>query len=501
MQIVWLKRDLRLQDHEPLRQAFARNVPVLPLYVHEPALIAAVDSAAQHGAFVRETLDEFHRELNALGGSLLEQVGDAVEVLAKLHEATGFTHLWAYQETSSLAGFARDKAVGAWCRSQGVSFAELPQNGVGRGSVYRQQGFKFKEHLDESCTADFFKPAPGLPWAALPVESGQATDIPLSAGTDKPGRLRGGRTAAMKSLAAFVNVERLSAYPGAISSPLTAQRGCSRLSPYLAYGVLSDREVFQRLNNFVSQDCVGLPEYVAKRMRDNVQFYADRMYWRSAYLQSMERRPSSELVSDVESLQHIRDADHDPSWLEAWATGHTGMPLIDASMRMLAETGWLNMRMRGMVTSFAVNELWLPWRDVGLHLAREFLDYEPGIHWNQIQIHAGASRLSGPLTYNAVKQAQDHDPRGVFVRKWVPELRAVPLEHIFEPWKMPPAAQADARCQLGADYPAPLVQHLAASAAARSRVFALREGRVPPAKTDRKERRTQQVAPAQQVLF
>ena len=144
--------------------------------------------------------------------------------------------------------------------------------------------------------------------------------------------------------------------------------------------------------------------------------------------------------------------------------------MVDAAMKMLHHTGWLNMRMRGMVLSFAVNELWLHWREPALYLAREFVDYEPAIHYNQMQMHSCTAGGSTMLAYNPVKQAQDLDPTGAFVRRWLPALRAVPDDYLFEPRTMPVAVQDQCSVVIGTDYPKPLVEHVAASKQARLRI-------------------------------
>ena len=124
--------------------------------------------------------------------------------------------------------------------------------------------------------------------------------------------------------------------------------------------------------------------------------------------------------------------------------GRTGWPLVDACVAMLRATGWLNFRMRAMLVSVAAYPAWLHWREVGLWLARAFLDYEPGIHWSQLQMQSGTTGINTTRVYNPIKQARDHDPQGVFVRRWLPALRRVPDTWLFEPWRMPESVQA--RC-------------------------------------------------------
>jgi deoxyribodipyrimidine photo-lyase len=154
----------------------------------------------------------------------------------------------------------------------------------------------------------------------------------------------------------------------------------------------------------------------------------------------------------------------------AWARGETGYPMVDACMRALLATGWVNFRMRAMLVSFAAYDLWLHWRRPGLHLARHFLDYEPGIHWSQMQMQSGTTGINTLRMYSPTKQLLDHDPEGVFVRRWVPELARLPREHLAEPWKTPPLLQRAAGCVIGSDYPAPIVDHARAIAEARVRL-------------------------------
>jgi deoxyribodipyrimidine photo-lyase len=144
--------------------------------------------------------------------------------------------------------------------------------------------------------------------------------------------------------------------------------------------------------------------------------------------------------------------------------------MVDACVAMLRETGWLNFRMRAMLVSVAAYPLWLHWRPVGQWLATQFLDYEPGIHWSQMQMQAGTTGINTTRVYNPVKQAQDHDPHGVFVRRWVPGLRQVPTPLIFEPWRMSPAEQAQYGVRLGETVAMPLVDLAQATRTAKARL-------------------------------
>jgi len=130
--------------------------------------------------------------------------------------------------------------------------------------------------------------------------------------------------------------------------------------------------------------------------------------------------------------------------------------------------------MRALLVSFAAYSLWLHWRPVGLHLARHFLDFEPGIHWSQLQMQSGTTGINTLRIYNPTKQAVDQDPHGIFIRRWLPELTGVPDAYVHEPWTMPAGVQQAAGCRIGPDYPAPIVDHAAAVREAKRRLALVR---------------------------
>jgi len=131
--------------------------------------------------------------------------------------------------------------------------------------------------------------------------------------------------------------------------------------------------------------------------------------------------------------------------------------------------------MRAMLVSFAAYHLWLHWRPTGLFLARQFVDFEAGIHWSQMQMQSGTTGINTLRMYSPTEQAQDQDPGGHFIRRWVPELAHVPLPYLAAPWKMNDTLQRMAGCTIGRDYPAPVVNDQVAVKAAKDRLYALRQ--------------------------
>jgi len=461
IQVVWFKRDLRVEDHAPLVAAAARG-PVVPLFCAEPSLWRAEDADPRHWTFARASLAELRECLAALGAPLVVRIGEVVPLLERLHRRHPIAHLWSHEETGNALTYARDRAVAAWCRAQGVSWTEIPQHGVFRRQRSRAGwAARWEARMGQEVAAlpGLLTPVPGIDPGPLLTHQ----DLHLEADTCRaqPGGSRAGQALLADFLAG-----RGDTYHRAMSSPLTAERGCSRLSPHLAWGTLSLRAVTQATAHDLSR-----PEAPRQARRA----FLARLHWHCHFMQKLEDEPRIEQEPVVRSLAGLRPEVPDADRWAAWTVGRTGWPLVDACQRSLAATGWLTFRMRAMLTAVATYDLWLPWRPVGLVLARAFVDYEPGIHWSQVQMQSGSTGINTLRMYNPTKQAQDQDPEGVFIRRWVPELEGVPTAWIHAPWTMPMEVQVAAGCRIGRDYPAPLVDHLSAVREARSRIAAFRQ--------------------------
>ncbi|MFM8984671.1 MAG: FAD-binding domain-containing protein [Planctomycetia bacterium] len=199
-----------------------------------------------------------------------------------------------------------------------------------------------------------------------------------------------------------------------------------------------------------------------------------RLHWHCHFMQKLEDEPAIEFQNMLRAADGRREGEFDADRLAAWQAGRTGYPLVDACMRSLVATGWLTFRMRALLVSFAAYSLWLHWRPVGLHLARHFLDFEPGIHWSQLQMQSGTTGINTLRIYNPTKQAVDQDPHGIFIRRWLPELTGVPDAYVHEPWTMPAGVKQAAGCRIGHDYPTPIVDPAAAVREAKRRLALVR---------------------------
>jgi deoxyribodipyrimidine photo-lyase len=459
--LVWFKRDLRWQDHAALARA-SQHGPVRCIYVIEPELWLQPDVALQHFEFVRESLQVLDGHLRSLGGCIEIHHGDVTDVLDRIWHSARFMGLFSHEETGNGMTYARDLQVAAWCKLHEVDWHEFAQFGVVRGLTNRnlwQQAWE--RHM-----ASPVENLGSLRFWGAPSTHAFAMVAPEHLQHNPPLRQPGGRALAMKTLHNFLHARSIG-YRGGISSPLSAPDACSRLSAYLAYGCISMREVVQKTRAHLAQ----LPPQ-ASRHRAGLTAFVSRLYWHCHFIQKLESEPAIEWRNMHPGYDDLREQDFNPAYFEALQQARTGWPMVDACVTMLRETGWLNFRMRAMLVSVAAYPLWLHWRPVGEWLATQFLDYEPGIHWSQLQMQSGTTGINTTRVYNPIKQAQDHDPYGKFVRRWLPYMRLVPDTWLFEPWLMPEHLKNNA--SLSGQIVAPIVDLASATRESKQRLYARR---------------------------
>lgn len=476
LQVVWFKRDLRTADHAPLAAASAAG-PVVCLYVIEPNYWRLADTSDRQWQFIRESLLDLDTQLTALGGQLTLYDGPASLALKAIHKAHGPFALHSHEETGNLWTYERDRAIARWCRQNRVEWQQYKQFGVQRGSQTQRGEWQQwrNQWLDEP------RNVMAAPQFALCSIGTAAASAPGTIKQDTyhcPQRQRGGRREAKALLESFLN-QRGERYRGSLSRTDRAAQFGSRLSAHLAYGTLSLRELIDALSD-AQQSASG-------RWLQSLRSFESRLWWHCHFIQKLESQPNIERYPQIRPLAQLPVSD-DQGWLLAWQSGATGWPMVDAAMRYLHHHGWVNFRMRAMLVSVGTHTLGLPWQKVAEWLAGQFVDYEPGIHYPQVQMQSGLSWNPVLRIYNPTTQARQFDPQGSFIRRWVPELRALPDQWLFEPWKLPTNLR-NHYSLAWASYPAPPIDMVQANRQRKAAIVAIeqREGIERP--NDRRERR------------
>ncbi len=470
--LVWFKRDLRWYDHAALTQA-SKLGPVRCIYAIEPELWLQPDAALQHFEFIRESLQDLDAHLRSLGGQVEIHLGDMDTVLSGIWREAPFTALYSHEETGNGWTYARDLKVADWCKHHGIPWHEFPQFGVVRGLKDRdlwQRAWEQHMRMPQSNieTLRFWRPT---------TTKCLVMTAPSCLHHNPPQRQLGGRKLALQTMHSFLTARSIG-YRGGISSPISAPDACSRLSTYLTYGCISMREVVQ----YTRAQLERLPPQ-ACRHRAGLTAFISRLHWHCHFIQKLESEPAIEWRNMHRGYDGLREQEFNLDYFEALKNARTGWPMVDACVVMLKETGWLNFRMRAMLVSVAAYPLWLHWRPVGHWLATQFLDYEPGIHWSQLQMQSGTTGINTTRVYNPVKQAQDHDPHGQFVKHWLPRMRNVPQAWLFQPWLMTPDTRTSGGVQM--DIPEPLVDLATATRESKQRLHQLRQ--TPSVRAGKKE--------------
>jgi len=468
--IVWFKRDLRIHDHAPLTAA-ARAGPVIGLYVFEPELWAAPDADRQHYDFLLAALTELRERLGRRGIPLLWRTGACPAVFDALRTEQPFSGLWAHAETGNALSYARDRRVRAWAKATGVPFHELPTGGVVRRLRSRDG---WAAQWEATMRTPVARP-PRQTAAMPPLDPGVAPDpagLGVAAWAERAPVPYAGERAAHAALQSFLT-QRGVDYRRAMSSPVTGPTACSRLSAHLAFGTISGRQCWQAAQRRRAE--LATEPGADPRWRGALTSFTARLAWRDHFMQKLEDEPVIETKDFVRAFRGVRPLVPDAERLAAWNEGRTGIPFVDANMRMLRSTGWLNFRMRAMLVSVATFPLWLDWRTVAQALAPHFLDYEPGIHYPQVQMQSGTTGINTVRVYNPIKQGLEHDPTGDFVRRWVPELAGIAGADVHTPWAMPALLRDLSGVRVGRDYPLPIVDLATATRDAKARFFAWRE--------------------------
>ena len=464
--LVWLRRDLRLDDHAALYHALKQHRQVYVAFVFDRDILDTLPRQDRRLEFIRESLVELDTALREAGGALIVRHGWTREIIPALARELGVQAVYCNRDYEPSAKL-RDRDVAATLALENISFHSFKDQCIfEQDEVLTQAGKPFtvftpyknawykKAALAET---DFFvRPYPVAHYLDHLANSPLATGVPSlnDIGFESTDLQKIGIAPGMSGARARIEdfFTRIDHYKEARDFP--AVKGVSYLSVHLRFGTLSIRELAARAWRAGGEGALG---------------WLNELIWRDFYFAVLHHFPHS-IGHAFKPAFDALTWDANPAWHEAWCTGHTGYPLVDAAQRQLAQTGWMHNRLRMVSASFYTKDLGLDWRDGEAWFAQLLLDFDLSANNGGWQWSASTGCDAQPWfrIFNPVTQSERFDPKGKFIRRYVPELANVPDKYIHAPWTMPADTQSNCGVLIGRDYPAPVVDH----AEARQRTLA-----------------------------
>ena len=458
LNIVWFKRDFRTQDHLPLFHAEKEDIDYLCIYIYDPKKIAHQSCSLRHLQFIYHSINDINNTLNKFSRKINIFHHDSVKVFSYLNKLYSISKIFSYQETDVNSFWEIDKKVSLFCSKKNIKWVEYQRDGIIRGLKTREKWDKmWYSHVSAPIVFNKFSNSTiklkDNPFQLDIRLKNKLTNWPL---LYQPA----GEKFAHTYLRSFVN-KRGKHYTKHISKPNESRVSCSRLSPYLSWGNLSVKQAYITIKKSKNYNLFKR-SFNASLMR---------LKWRCHFIQKFEMECEYEnkcVNRGYEKLQFSNNI----KLINSWKNGTTGIPIVDACIRCLQKTGWLNFRMRAMLVSIFCHHFDCNWKNGVYYLAKLFLDYEPGIHYTQFQMQAGVTGINSIRIYNPIKQSKDHDPDGIFIKKWVDELVNIPSEFVHEPWLMTDLDRSF--YQINAKFNVPSIDIINASKLARKKIWSHR---------------------------
>ena len=459
--VVWLRNDLRISDNPALFIACQQNAPVvIPLYIWAPAEQAPWAPGGAHQWWLHHSLNHLKEQLASLNLNLIVRAGESLAQLQDVIKQSGAQHVY-WNDRYEPEGKSIDTYIQHVLKTQDIhvnTFASqlLHQPDLvktGTGNPYKVFT-PFWKKLWSQLKVPLAHPVPNAQAhpSTLSLESTPIDELKLLPTLNWADQFNTlwtpGEKHAQRRLSLFIT-DILLEYPEGRNIP--SEDLTSRLSPYLHFGEISPRQVWNGV-------MAGIKQHI--HIKEAGECYLREIGWREFSYHLLHHFPHT----TTQNLKTAFDAfawSNNPDMLKRWQRGQTGYPIVDAGMRQLWATGWMHNRVRMIVASFLTKHLLISWQEGAKWFWDTLVDGNLANNTMGWQWSAGSGADAQPFfrIFNPITQSQRFDAQGRYIKKWVPELNALPAKHIHEPWLLPAALQQSLNFKPGITYPLPIVDH------------------------------------------
>jgi len=460
--ILWFRYDLRIDDNESFNEAL-KDGKTLPIFIFDENFFQLETSSSFHLNFCIQSLNDLRNVLKERYNTKLNiYYGNTLNILKHLSKKYKVSEIYSTHHFKNKYLQDLDINIKSFCKEISINWKIYNQFGIqlnNRNSKNWSQNwntFIEKKINKFQLKGTFIQDDHDINFENIRTNYFDYKNIQ-----------KGGRSNAIKLLNTFID-HRSTNYQKEMSSPITGESACSRLSPHIAYGNISLREIYNKTRSING-------DHILFEKKKSINSFKKRLAWHCHFIQKFYDQPDLEYTNMNTAFDGIRENSFNDAYFEAWKNGTTGYPFVDACMRYLKNKGWINFRMRAMLVSFASYQLWLDWRITSKYLAKLFTDYEPGIHYSQFQMQSGTTGINTIRIYNPIKQSRDQDPNAIFIKKWIPELSNIPSSLVHEPWKLTYLDQKSYDIQIGENYPLPIVDNAKETKNSRDRIWKIKK--------------------------